>query len=412
MNTSDPSSGTPNNAPGGSSHRSLVLLITLSACLVLVTSALLTALMVPQTSLSIAPLITGPHIIGTLTFGSSGQLNPQSSTGINDVIHLQLYGVLPPSPGMQYDAWLLPDSASSEQPPVRLGSITLYGRNGQLTYSEPKHTNLLAIYSQVLIAAQPGSSAAPSLPPITQSDWRYAGHLPAIPTPGDPQHYSFLAHVRHLLASDPTLQSIGLSGGLAIWLYRNVGKILEWANAARDDWTQHSPAAAALLRRQVDRILDYLDGAPYVNSDVPMGTPFLVDPQAGRIGLLQRHAGQDPPSYLTHIAIHLRGLIAAPGSTVQQQQKAALIDTALDALSAELTEVRQEAIALAHVSDGDLQQPAALALLNEMVAQATVAYVGQETPLAGSSSTSARGVSWITGQLQQFATIAIAAVGG
>jgi len=410
MNNSGPWSGTPNNARG-SSHHSLVPLITLSACLVLVTSVLLTALMVPQTGLSIAPPLTGPHIIGTLTFGSSGQLNPQSSTGINDIIHLQLYGVLPPSPGMRYDAWLLPDSASSEQPPVLLGSLTVYGRNGQLTYSEPKHTNLLAVYSQVLIAEQPGPSA-PLLPPITRTDWRYAGHLPAIPTPGDPQHYSFLAHVRHLLASDPTLQSIGLSGGLAIWLYRNVGKILEWANAARDDWAQHSSAAAALLRRQVDRILDYLDGTPYVNSDVPMGTPFLVDPQAGRIGLLQRHAEQDPPSYLTHIAIHLRGLIAAPGATVQQQQEAARIDTALDAIDAELTEVRQDAIALAHLSDGDLQQPAALALLNEMVAQATVAYVGQETPLAGSSSTSARGVSWITGQLQQFATIAIAAVGG
>ncbi len=410
MKNSAPWSGTPNNARG-SSHHSLVPLITLAACLVLVTSVLLTALMVPQTGLSIAPPITGPHSIGTLTFGSSGQLNPQSSTGINDVIHLQLYGVLPPSPGMQYDAWLLPDSASSEQPPVLLGSLTLYGRNGQLTYSEPKHTNLLAIYSQVLIAAQPGTSA-PLLPPITRTDWRYAGHLPAIPTPGDPQHYSFLAHVRHLLASDPTLESIGLSGGLAIWLYRNVGKILEWANAARDDWAQYPPAAAALLRRQVDRILDYLDGAPYVNSDVPMGTPFLVDPQAGRIGLLQRHAGQDPPSYLTHIAIHLRGLIAAPGATMQQQQEAALIDTALDTSDAELAEVRQEAIALAHLSDGDLQQPAALALLNEIVAQATVAYIGQETPLAGSSSTSAKGVSWITGQLQQFATIAIAAVGG
>ena len=40
------------------------------------------------------------------------------------------------------------------------------------------------------------------------------------------------------------------------------------------------------MRRQVDRVLDYLDGAAFVWHDVPPDTPWLVDPKAGRIGLL------------------------------------------------------------------------------------------------------------------------------
>jgi hypothetical protein len=76
----------------------------------------------------------------------------------------------------------------------------------------------------------------PETPPLDPKEWRYVGSIPNVPTPGDEQQYSLLSHMRHLLTKDPTLQEIGLQGGLDIWLYRNSEKILEWSSAARDSW--------------------------------------------------------------------------------------------------------------------------------------------------------------------------------
>ena len=66
-------------------------------------------------------------------------------------------------------------------------------------------------------------ASVPVMPSLNPATWRAVGEIPDIPT----HQYSLLAHLRHLLAKDPTLQDLGLSGGLALWLYRNTGKLME-----------------------------------------------------------------------------------------------------------------------------------------------------------------------------------------
>src|SRR5258708_26557925 len=138
-------------------------------------------------------------------------------------------------------------------------------------YYYPNNTNLLATYSSFLETEQ-AANEEPIIPSLDPATLRYAGSIPDTTTTGDANHYSLLSHLRHLLAKDPTLELIGLSGGLDIWLYRNTGKILEWSSAARDDWAG-GQASLALMRRQIDRVLHYLDGAAFVRRDVPPHTP-------------------------------------------------------------------------------------------------------------------------------------------
>ena len=201
--------------------------------------------------------------------------------------------------------------------PVLLGTLHIHKGSAQLTYTSPTHTNVLATYSRFLVTEQ-AANEEPIIPSLDPATWRYAGNIADTPTPGDANHYSLLSHLRHLLAKDPTLEGIGLSGGLDIWLYRNTGKILEWSSAARDDWAG-GQASLALMRRQIERVLDYLDGAAFVWRDVPPDTPWLVDPQAGHIGLLELEQGQNPPGYLAHIDFHLVGYANSPGVTTDQK---------------------------------------------------------------------------------------------
>ena len=257
--------------------------------------------------------VTAVSSVGRVLFTSSGQLDPTSSEGLNDVVHLDLGGLRTPASGKSDYAWLLPDVSHNEQQPVLLGMLQILRGSAQLTYTSPNHMNLLALYSRLLVTEQ-AVNEEPTIPSLDSATWRYAGSIPDTPTPGDANHYSLLSHLRHLLAKDPTLERIGLSGGLAIWLYRNTGKILEWSSAARDDWAGGQDSLA-LMRRQIDRILDYLDGVAFVWRDVPPNTPLLVDPKAGRIGLLEFEQGQNPPGYLAHVDFHLVGYTRSPGVT-------------------------------------------------------------------------------------------------
>src|SRR5690348_11841141 len=57
-----------------------------------------------------SPASTNPKpdpIVGNAFFISSGQLNEDSSQGLNDELLIQLHNVPNPSPGKSYYAWLL-----------------------------------------------------------------------------------------------------------------------------------------------------------------------------------------------------------------------------------------------------------------------------------------------------------------
>jgi hypothetical protein len=351
--------------------------------------------------------VTAATLVGRVSFTSSGQLNPTSSEGLNDVVHLNLFGLTPPASGKSDYAWLLPDASNNEQQPVLLGTLQILKGSAQLTYVSPTHTNLLATYSRFLVTEQTANEE-PVIPSLDSATWRYAGSIPDTPTPGDANHYSLLSHLCHLLAKDPTIEGIGLSGGLDIWLYRNTGKILEWSSAARDDWAG-GQSALALMRRQIDRVLDYLDGAAFVWRDVPPDTPWLVDPLAGRIGLLEFEQGQNPPGYLAHIDFHLVGYTHSPGVTAGQKRLANKIDGMLIAVQALLWKVHGDAAQLAKMSDAALLAPQALSLLNDMEANANDAFVGQPDPATG---TVQGGVTEIHDELQLLATIEVNTVVG
>ncbi|GCF11243.1 hypothetical protein [Dictyobacter arantiisoli] len=320
----------------------------------------------------------GHAVVGELTFGSSGQLDPRSSAGSNDTVNVTITPLTPPPAGQQALAWLLPDHDGDEQhAPLLLGTLKA---NGHLTYTAPTHQDILATYSRFLVTNE---TQPPLLPTLDQQHWQYQGTISTTPSPTD--HLSLLDHLRHLLASDPTLEHNGLSGGLLIWLNRNSEKILEWAGAARDGWA--GGQQTTLIHRQVLRILEYLDGVASVKStgDVPADAPILVDPTAGRIGLLQTQPPSVLPAFLSHVALHLQGLAHAPGATAAQQRLAQTLITALTTDTTLLKTVHHDAVLLTQMTDTHLRSPAALTLLNDMVTQATTAYTGQVDPVQGNT---------------------------
>jgi hypothetical protein len=384
-----------------------VLITAVFLLLVAASAALLPVLFAQPARLTATAQSLGAATVGSISFESSGQLNATSSEGLNDVVRIDLRGLAPAPPGTNDFAWLLPDKAQDELQPVLLGVLQIRAGEALLTYTSPDHTNLLATYSRFLVTEQ-AASPKPLLPSLNPAAWRYAGSIPDLPAPGDANHYGLLDHLRHLLAKDPTLASIGLSGGLDIWLYRNAGKILEWSNAARDDWSG-GQGSLALMRRQIDRVVDYLDGANYAWRDLPAGTPFLVDQKAGHIGLLESVQLQNPPGYLTHVDLHLVGLSNSPGVTAAQKQLAIKLDALLHAATLLMQRVHEDAVQLAKMSDAALLTPQALSLLNDMDTNASAAFAGQFDPTTGSVQ---GGITEIHGELQLLASMEVSAGAG
>lgn len=345
-------------------------------------------------------------LVGQVAFTNSEQLDLTSSKGLNDRVTVNLYNVSVPATGKSLFAWLLPDQFDDNTPPLLLSKLTIVGGKIQFTDSDPNHQNLLLSYSGFGVTEQP-SDQVPTTPPLDLRAWYCLGRIPNIPNPDDKKQYSLLDHTRHLLAKDPNLQPIGLDGGLGIWLYRNTEKILELSSAARDSWT--GGLQTDLIHSQMIRILDYLDGAAYVSTsgDIPPNSPLLINPQTGRIGLLEMSQTQTLPAYLSHVDLHLQGIIKAPGHTQEQSQLADKIDTALKQITSLMQKIRQDAITLAKMKETQLQSQDAQTLLNDMVTNANGAYAGQFDPATGETI---NGVVWIHNELQGFAIIPITTI--
>jgi len=383
--------------------RLIAMLITF---LLVISAVLFPVLLSKQQPLIAKPPAPQAMLVGQLAFTSSGQLDPSSSQGLNDIVTVNLHDLLAPASGKSLFAWLLPDPSDDNTQPLLLGKLAIVGGKTRLTYADPNHSNLLVSYSGFQVTEQP-SNQVPTTPPLDPKTWRYIGSIPNIPTTGDKKQYSLLDHTRHLLAKDPTLQQIGLPGGLDIWLYRNTEKILEWSSAARDSWA--GGQQTNLIHRHMIRVLDYLDGAAYVynSGDLPADAPLLVDPQAGRIGLLEVSQTQTLPAYLTHVALHLQGVINAPGHTQEQSQLAVKIGTALEQVTSLMQKIHQDAVTLVKMDQTQLQSQDALTLLNDMVTNANSAYAGQLDPATGENT---NGIVWIHSQLQELAIIPVTAI--
>ena len=345
-------------------------------------------------------------IVGHIFFMSSGQVNENTSQGIADEVQLELSHIASPARGNSLYAWLLGDNPA-EGGTLLLGTLNVNKGNVQLQYKgDAQHTNLLTFASRFLVTEEP-TSPPPIIPSPDTSTWRYSAAFPRTPNPLDTaHHFGLLDHLRHLLASDPTMQALGLPGGLEIWLFRDVQKVLEWAGSARDDWSVPNPP---FMHRQFIRILEYLDGLKNMQRDLPPGTPVMVDPRIAQAGLLEfdvQH--QEPPGLLYHIGTHLRGLVQSPGASSAQQQLATHIDTAINTVQALLEQVHQDAKKLFAMSDAQLVQQPALSLLDDMVTNAQLAFAGQFDAATG---TIQNGVTQIHYAIAMLATMNVSSGG-
>jgi eukaryotic-like serine/threonine-protein kinase len=322
------------------------------------------------------PAPSTSSIAGHAYFVSSGLLstNVNSSLGITDQLQIKLTNVTPPPLGKGYYAWLLTEK-SLPWHPVPLGQLTV--NNGVIDFSyqgDQQHSNLLATDNRFIITEEDAGSP-PLNPSLNAGALLYYAEFSQIPDPTNPKHYSLYDHLRHLLSDDPTIKAAGLTGGLDIWLYRNAQSILEWAGSARD--LQQS-GNVALIRRQLARIIDYLDGTYYNQHDLP-NVPLLVDPTIAKLGLLTFDAAAQVhnPGYLYHIGTHLRDIAALPQADAQQKALASQISQAINAVNSRYQTVRADILQLYAMSDAQLLGSQGRPLLDEVATLANDAFVGQ-----------------------------------
>jgi hypothetical protein len=290
--------------------------------------------------------------------------------------------------------------------------------NGNIHYFYPgdaQHNNLLSETSRLLITEEDANrtSRAPS---TDRATWRYFAIIPQQLIQGDPTGLNAVNHIRHLFYNESRRQVLALPGGLDFWLSRNTEKVLEWSITARDDWygAQTTPAQIDLMKPMFIRILDYLDGQQNVHVDVPPDTPLLADTPDANVALLtvdpnrqKANLDTDPIGYVDHTQLHVGQVVRAPDVSSDMRLHASRILTALQNAGGWLSQVHKDAVALFNMGNNDpaqLQQPQAGQLLDDMVTQATYAYIGQLDPVTNQVHP---GVTQAHYEIQKLAVLAI-----
>ncbi len=397
-----PTAPAPRPLPVRSQGRRLPLLLVILTVSLIVAG--LGVLLVQGQGLTLSSTTTaGPTIYGHVSFTSSEQLSETSSQGIEDQVVVDLDHMANPAPHKKYYAWLLGDKSLSDQKTLALGSLPVSNGHAHLFFAgDGAHTNLLQTLSRFLVTEE-DATVPPISPTPDQNAWRYYAEFSTTPLsgPDNPNHFSYLDHLRHLLAADPTLDELELPGGLNNWFYRNSGKIVEWTSSVREQWEETKDVG--YVRRATTRVLQYLDGTSFIYLDLPAGTPLLVNERLARVGMLTV-AGQDqqPPSYLEHIVHHLNGLLQAGKATPALRKNSADLLAALNNAQFWLTKVRQDSQQILKMSDEQLRQPDTLMLLNDLIDNANLAYTGQLDP---NTNTMREGVVWLHDHMQELASL-------
>ena len=320
-------------------------------------------------------------IVGNVLFFNSEQLNAQNSQGVDDEVQIDLHSIPDPAPGKSYYAWLKNASTTAEGTSILLGTLQVNQGNAKLTspYVDPQHTNLLANTNSFLVTEE-DSNLTPVQPSTDRGTWIYYSE-PSLVT---------LLHLRHLLAGSPELNLRQLYGGMAVWFWRNMEKVVEWASSARDD-VESNPPATDVTHRQLIRILDYIDGAENVHMDIPHAPLYvnqhdaqipLVGPEIrlGPPGDLYNKIGEVIPGYIYLMRVHLDAAVEAPQATAGQHQLANQIDVDLNQVRLDLEQVRNDAKQLVNLNGKQLMTPEAQSILNDLVTQIQVAYAGSVNP--------------------------------
>jgi hypothetical protein len=303
---------------------------------------------------------TASQIVGHAYFVSSGHVGKNSTQGIDDEILVDLHNLSNPAQGKSYYAWLLSDKDQADWHPILLGTLHVrQGRAHQL-YADPHYTNLLGLASRFLITEEDASSTPTNPDPHA---WRYYAELPQ----------NMLVHLRYLLSNDPMLKE---QGGLDSWLFRNTQKVLEWAGSARGYWLSKN---TTLMRLHFIRILEYLEGAAAIGTDIPTGTILPVPlPDVALLG--GDTSSATVPDYLHAIGGHVTAIAQSSEPQSSRRILATHINTAINNARNSLKKVYQDAKDLFALTNEELLQPQALLKLNDLNTQAFSAYVGQLNP--------------------------------
>lgn len=351
-------------------------------------------------------LLTPPSAtVGQAFYTSSGQITPGTAQGIADQMQIDLQNIVPPQAGKSYHIWLLGDKIkvggadltgpAPIQPPILLTN-NLPVQNGQARFFFPGdglHNNLLSETSRLLITEEDANKNT-TAPSNDRATWRYFAMIPQDPIPGDPTQLNAVNHIRHLFYNETRAQVAALPGGLDFWLSRNIEKVLELCVTARDDWNG-AQTSSDLMQPLFIRLLDYLDGLQNVHVDVSANDASVVinttDTTDASIALLtvdplRQNADlpHNPVGYVDHIQLHLSEVVRAPDVSPEMRSNATQILAAVKNAGNWLQQVHKDVLALYHMGSTDpaqLQQPAASQLLDDMVTQATYAYIGQLDPV-------------------------------
>ncbi|GLV53768.1 hypothetical protein KDH_06190 [Dictyobacter sp. S3.2.2.5] len=309
--------------------------------------------------------------VGQLSFNSSQQLNAYGAQGFNDQVQIYLTDVSDPAPGNRFYAWLR--SGVSENTATLLGTLAIDQGQSSLTYVDPDHRDLLATRDELLVTEEK-ASARPTAPTLDKKLWRYQGGFSKARAPGD--NYSELDHLRHLLAVEPNLARLQLSHGVAYWFLNNIERLQDAVQAVKSQSDLNS------VRQQLTDILYFLDGACAPATVKGLSIPSSPDNQSialsTRVGLLDCAQQAEPPGHLTHMSVHLNGIVQSPGVRSDQIKRAIQINKDLDPVRVALEGVRKDALQLGRMDDTRLK--AAQNLRNDLLVQADQAVNGRINP--------------------------------
>lgn len=357
---------------------------------------------------------------GSAFFLSSGQFEIDTAQGIADQLQIELSNIPAPPSGKAYYAWLLVDrnpvvEKNPLQPdpqfarPLKIGPLPY--KNGRISYfydGTNQQDNLFSTFSRILVTEESiqGTQLGPA---ADRSTWRYYAEVPQTPFGASTPQLSALDHIRHLFYKETKAAALGLPGGLDVWLFRNTEKILEWSTAAQGDYNAQG-SNSAQMRDLFLALLDELDGVPNVHLDVPDRYP--TDNVRARVALLsvdpiqsdKKDLPNNPPGYLDHVQLHLNQVVQAPDSNSQMRALASKIVAALNKAKLRLQQVRKDAQQLVKMNAAQLAQPAALNLLNDMLVNATYAYIGRLDPVANQVEA---GILQVHYDIQKLATLTL-----
>ena len=335
--------------------------------IILVASGLVTFYLLPQTHRTAQPIAI--QIVGHANFGSTGQLNEHTAQGLDDTLRLNLSNISPAAAGKAYYLWALSDA--KQNPPTSLLLGRLVVTSGKVDFFYPgdsQHTDLFGTYSRLLITEE-GATAAPLHPSSDRRIWRYYAELPQTSRPTDNQ--TAIGDLRAILYKADIQPGEGYGGFFTPFL-QNTKTIIQLADSTTGSWNKKD---IPMLRNQIIRILDYLDGADNVGTDVPINTPLLVNV---RIPLITHTQIQQPRGYLDLIASLLAGLINSPAFSPKMNKLATQAYLALvNNVQAWLNQARVDANGLVTITDAQLLEPPTRAALNDLQTQLHNAYSGQ-----------------------------------